>query len=114
MSDHHFAVVIWRVPGNPHPLAHVGEADSALLAVAKGHEYAARAQLGEYTVVYAGCVFDADPLMDPRQRYVKGEIIFRRSMPYLTSAMVPYVTGPTDADRMHERLIERGDDDRGD
>lgn len=109
--DHHFAVVVWRVPGNPHPLAHVGEADSPLAVVADAHRWAARAQLANYTVSYAGCVMDADPIMDPGARYQPDELIFRRSMPYGRGDMAPYVTGPTAADRLHERLIERGDDD---
>ena len=101
--SHHIALVVWRVPGNPHPLTHVGEADTALDAVAAGHGWAQRAQLGDYNVVYVGWI------SDDKNLYV------RPTQDYSQRPAVPYTSGPQWADRLHERLIERGDDDgRGD
>lgn len=97
---HHLAVVVWRVPGNDHPLSHVGEADTARAVVAEAHLWAARAQLGDYNVNYIGWMRDASLYVHPTATRVGDG--------------VPYQSGPAEGDRLHERLIERGDDDGDD
>lgn len=102
MTTHHLAVVVWHQPGNPHPLSHVGEADTARAVVAEAHLWASRAQLADYNVIYVGWFHNSGLHYHPVQRVGK-------------EPGVPYQSGPAEANRLHERLIERGDDDgRGD